>query len=134
MRIKLLVVSALLLLFLLFLTSAAESKDKKLPSEDDFVICESPAKMKTEATPVYPDSAKANKIEGAVWIKALVDENGKVIEAKVIKCSRKNCGFERAALEAAKKCEYVPASQGGKPVPIWITYQIEFAQAEEPGK
>lgn len=111
-----------------------EAGDKKYPGENDFVAVETPPQMKAEVTPVYPETARANAIEGVVWIRALVDENGKVIEAKVAKNSGKNCGFEEAALEAAKKCEYAPAISSGKPVAVWITYKVKFSLSEPPGK
>lgn len=132
MRVKCIAVFALLILF--FGIALPVSGDKKYPGEDDFVIVDKPAQMKMDVSPVYPDSARANKIEGIVWIKALVDENGIVINAKVVKCTKKNCGFEQAALDAAKKCEYLPATQNDKPVAIWVTYKVIFALAEGTGK
>jgi protein TonB len=124
--------AAFALLILLSSVSLPALGDKKYPGEDDFVMVDKPAQIKTQIDPVYPDSARINGIEGVVWVKALIDENGKVIDAKVIKCSRQNCGFEQAALEAAKKCEYLPATQNEKPVSVWIAYKVEFALVEKP--
>ena len=128
MRIKYFAVFALLVLF--FGIALPVSGDKKYPGEDDFVIVDKQAQMKMEVPPVYPDSARANNIEGVVWIKALVNENGMVVNVRVVKCTKKNCGFEQAALDAAKKCEYLPATQNNKPVAIWVTYKVEFVLAE----
>jgi protein TonB len=119
-----------LLLLLLFISAPIQSGEKEYPGEDDFIIIDTPAQMIQETTPVYPDSAIAKKIEGTVWIRALVDKTGKVVEAKVIRCTTKNCGFELAALEAAKKCVYTPAMQNGKPVAVWVAYKVQFALAE----
>jgi TonB family protein len=130
MRIKSIVAYAFLLLFFCLLIVSINAKDKKSPGEDDFIAVDTPPVMVFEATPVYPDSAKAKNIEGIVWIKALVDENGKVIEARAVKCNTIGYGFEEAALEAAKKCEYTPATQKEKPVSVWVTYKVEFALAE----
>jgi len=132
MRNKCFAVFALLILFLGL--ALPVSGDKKYPGEDEFVVVDKPAQMKMEVPPVYPDSARINNIQGIVWIKALIDENGTVVEAKVLKCSQKNCGFEQAALDAAKKCEYLPATQKEKPVAVWVTYKVEFALAEGTGK
>ncbi len=132
MRVKYFAVLALLILF--FGIALPVSGDKKLPGEDDFVIVDKPAQMKMEVSPVYPDSAKINHVEGIVWIKALIDENGKVIDAKVVKCTKKDFGFEQAALDAAKKCEYLPATQNEKPVATWVAYKVQFALAEGTGK
>jgi protein TonB len=130
MRIKSIAFYAFLLLFFCLFINSTDARDKKYRGENDFVAVDSPPVMVFEATPAYPDSANANKIEGIVWIKALVDENGKVIEAKALKCSAMGYGFEEAALEAARKCEYTPAKQKEKPVSVWVTYKVEFALAE----
>ena len=129
MRIKAIEVYAFLLLFFCLFVTSAVAKDKKYPGENDFIAVDSAPVMVSVANPVYPDSAKANKVEGTVWIKALIDENGKVIEARIQKCSPKGYGFEEAALEAAKKCEYTPAVQKGKPVSVWVTYEVKFTLA-----
>lgn len=127
---RIVAVAALLILFLFLTLPALYAKDKKYPGEDDFVAVEAPAVMTISSPPVYPDSAKNHKIEGTVWVRALVDENGAVVEAKIVKCSAKDCGFEEAALEAAKRCQYTPAMQNGKPVAVWVTYKVEFALAD----
>ncbi|SYZ72097.1 exported hypothetical protein [Candidatus Zixiibacteriota bacterium] len=129
MRSKCFAIFALLLLFF-FGAFTIRAGDDKYPGEDEFVLVDSPAQMIHEAAPVYPDAAKAGKLEGTVWVKALVDDNGKVVSAKIAKDSGKNCGFEQAALDAASKCEYTPAKKGDKAVPVWITYKVEFKLAE----
>jgi protein TonB len=63
---------------------------------------------------------------GSVWIRALIDTEGKVREAFVQKPSGSNAGFEDAALTAAYACRYRPAIQNGVPVPVWISYKVEF--------
>src|SRR3989304_3493194 len=93
-------VAALLILFLFLSLPTLYAKDKKYPGENDFVAVETPPVMTVSTTPVYPDSAQNNNIEGTVWVKALVDDNGAVVEAKIVKCSARDCGFEEAALEA----------------------------------
>lgn len=129
MRYKYLAIPALLLLFLCGF-SLTNAGDSKYPGEDDFVLVDSPAQMINEIAPVYPDSAKAQKIEGTVWVKALVDDNGKVVTAKIARDSGKNCGFEEAALDAASKCEFTPAKKGDNAVSVWVTYKVEFKLAE----
>jgi TonB family protein len=129
MRFKYFAIPALLILFLCGF-SPVNAGDNKYPGEDDFVLVDSPAQMIKEIAPVYPDSAKAQKIEGTVWVKALVDENGKVVTAKIARDSGRNCGFEKAALDAASKCEFTPAKKGDVAVPVWVTYRVEFNLAE----
>lgn len=96
------------------------------PAPDEFVaVQEMPALIK-EFTPTYPEIAQLTNREGTVWIKALVDKEGKVREARVAKSSGMNVGFDEAALEAAYKNVYKPAIQNGRPVAIWVTYPVQF--------
>jgi protein TonB len=74
----------------------------------------------------YPVKALLTNAEGLVWVKCLVDRNGKVRDVKIATGSGMNIGFEEAAIEAAWNNRYKPALQGGNPVAIWVTYPVEF--------
>ena len=37
---------------------------------------------------------------------------------------------EEAAVKAAYKCRFKPAIQNGRPVAVWVSYQVEFVQIE----
>ncbi|MDD3730876.1 MAG: energy transducer TonB [candidate division Zixibacteria bacterium] len=103
----------------------AQDANKDLPDEKEFIAVEILPEMIYEETPLYPEIAKEKKLEGTVYIKALIDKSGTVIDAKVLK----TCGTElldKAALAAAHKCKYKPAVQKGKPVATWVTYKVEF--------
>jgi TonB family protein len=76
--------------------------------------------------PVYPESARKNRIKGEVWLQVLVDENGKVREVNVHKNSGTKVGFEEAAVDAAWQWEYRPAISKNKPVTVWIIYVLKF--------
>jgi protein TonB len=100
--------------------------EEYFPSADEFVAVEQmPVEIKREQ-PVYPDIAELTNTEGVVWIKALVDKNGKVREARVARSSGSNVGFDEAAVEAAYKFLYKPAIQNGQPVAVWVTYKVVF--------
>ncbi len=77
--------------------------------------------------PLYPARAEMEKIEGAVWIKALINKAGKVVDVTIHKSSGRNVGFEEAALEAAYKCKFKAALRNGKPVAIWVVYKVDFS-------
>ncbi|MDZ7363744.1 MAG: energy transducer TonB [candidate division KSB1 bacterium] len=68
--------------------------------------------------------AKRAGIEGTVWVKIQLDENGKVREALVQKSSQPDLGFEEAAIAAAKSFEFSPKNQ--QPVAMWITMPFHF--------
>lgn len=76
--------------------------------------------------PEYPVWAKKLGLSGIVWIKARVDENGKVTDAKVISSSTTGAGFEEAALKAARLSTYSPAESNGMKLPVWVMYPVKF--------
>jgi len=63
--------------------------------------------------PIYPDEAKEQKVEGMVTVGIVIDEEGKVISAKV------SSGPEllhAASRDAAFKARFKPTTLNGKPV------------------
>lgn len=100
--------------------------EEYFPAADEFVAVQEMPTIIKEEKPVYPEVALLTNREATVWVKALVDKEGKVREARVAKSSGMNVGFDEAALEAAYKNFYKPAIQNGRPVAIWVTYPVEF--------
>lgn len=97
-----------------------------LPGPDEFVAFqEKPVPIHFEI-PVYPEIAELTGQSGTVWIRALVDKDGRVRDALIDRPSGSRVGFEEAALAAAFKNVYRPAIQNGQPVAVWITFKVEF--------
>lgn len=101
-------------------------QDDYFPQQDEFVAVQEMPIIIKAVMPVYPEVATLTGREGTVWVKALVDKEGKVREARVAKSSGSNVGFDEAALAAAYSNVYKPAIQNGRPVAIWVTYPVEF--------
>ena len=100
--------------------------EEYFPSADEFVAVEEmPVEIRHES-PIYPEMAELTEKSGIVWVQALVDKEGRVRDARVLKPSGTNVGFEESALEAAYKNLYRPAIQNGTPVAVWVSYQVEF--------
>jgi protein TonB len=74
---------------------------------------------------VYPDSARKVGLEGSVWVKSLVDTSGSVVRVLVQRSSGHKI-LDDAALTAAKKCRFKPATSGDQKIAIWITYETKF--------
>lgn len=74
----------------------------------------------------YPPMARAQRIIGVVVISALVDEQGNVAEARVIRGAPANSGLNEAALANVKKRKYKPGTLNGKPGRAWVAIQIDF--------
>jgi len=73
----------------------------------------------------YPPEAKRLGIEGAVTLKLGIDENGRVVQIKVIE--RAGHGFDEAAMKAMRKARFKPAvTSDGKAVPSSIPWIYRF--------
>ncbi len=100
-------------------------EDDYLPSIDEFVPVEQIAQMIDYRQPEYPRLANQAGIEGLVWVKALVSNRGDVLDAVVYKSSGTD-SLDDAAVAAAKYNKFKPAIQNGRPVAMWVTYQVKF--------
>jgi TonB family protein len=76
-------------------------------------------------TPSYPPAGRRLKISGRVLVSVLVDERGEVIQAKILRSDHNL--LNSAALEAARKWKFIPASGNGRAVQAWYTLpEFEF--------
>jgi TonB family protein len=73
--------------------------------------------------PVYPIEAQRSKISGMVIIQAIIDENGDVALAKVLKSVPL---LDSAALDAVNQWRYTPTLVNGVPVPVVMTVTVNF--------
>ncbi len=73
---------------------------------------------------VYPEAAKRAGIQGRVFIKAYINENGDVDAAEVIKGIGAGC--DEAAIKAVKETKFIPGKQLGKPVKVQVSVPILF--------
>lgn len=72
----------------------------------------------------YPETAKRSGIQGKVMIQAFIDENGKVIHAKILNGIGGGC--DEVAVDAIKQTKFNPGIQNGKPVKVQVTIPIWF--------
>ncbi|HEY5908368.1 MAG TPA: energy transducer TonB, partial [Vicinamibacteria bacterium] len=73
-----------------------------------------PKRIKT-VNPVYPQEAMAQGIRGIVILEVLIDPQGKVTAAEII---RSIPGLDEAALGAVRQWEYEVTKVGGQPVSV----------------
>jgi protein TonB len=73
--------------------------------------------------PVYPGVAVSAAIEGIVILEAMVDEEGRVVDLKVL---RSNGVLDRAALEAVRQWRYSPVLLNGRPEKFILTVVVSF--------
>jgi TonB family protein len=83
-------------------------------------------KLIKEVKPFYTTAAVALKIQGAVWVKALVDERGGVADVTVVQSLDPEYGLDASAVAAAKQWRFRPATFDGKPARMAITIELAF--------
>lgn len=95
------------------------------PGMNDFVPVEKIPQVVYAEKPVYPEIARRSGMEGAVWVKILVDKTGKPRKVVVIK---ENSGevFNEEAVKAAWKYQFTPAIMNSGPVQVWVAIKFNF--------
>lgn len=76
--------------------------------------------------PGYPALAKQLGVQGVVVLAVLVDENGRVQEARLVEPIKQKVGINESALAAARGAQYRPATKGGVRVKMWTRLRIPF--------
>ncbi len=80
----------------------------------------------TQTRPLYPPLALERRLSGKVWLKALVDETGAVVEVSLVRASPRGVGFEDVATKHVRTRVYRPATKQGAPVRVWLPIVVEF--------
>ena len=95
------------------------------PGMDEFIPVENPPQIIHSVQPEYPDIARRAGIEGTVWVKILVGKDGKPIKSVVMQ-NGTNKMFEDAAMAAAMKYAFTPATMSHGPVKVWVAIKFKF--------
>ncbi len=80
----------------------------------------------SKVQPEFPELARVARIDGRVFLQAVIHKDGTVGEITVLSCSRPNMGFEESAMAAVVQWRYQPAMQGNRPVDVYFTVRLEF--------
>ena len=80
----------------------------------------------TLVKPEYPPIARRLRVEGEVVVSVLVGETGRVVDTRLDKRVRQDVGLNEAALEAARKARFRPATKNGVRVKMWTTISFPF--------
>lgn len=115
----------LLALLISFAGLFAQQKIKmQKVDESGFIEVDEAPVLISKLNPSYPEIARLAGIEGIVYLKILVDENGNVEKTKIEQGAKDM--LDNAALAAAKKAKFSPALVKDKPVKVWVILPIAF--------
>jgi protein TonB len=82
-----------------------------------------PPQKTRHVTPTYPALAQAARKEGVVILEAVIGEDGRVRNVKVL---RSVPLLDEAALEAVRQWQFTPTLLNGEPVPVVMTVTVAF--------
>jgi TonB family protein len=97
---------------------------KSTPGMYDFIAADKMPQIKKIFPPKYPEQAKHSGIEGVVYVKILVNEDGKPTKSVVIRSDSEI--FNQPALDAAMKFEFTPAVKDNRDISIWVVVPFKF--------
>jgi periplasmic protein TonB len=79
-----------------------------------------------EVRPNYTADAMRAKVQGTVWVEAVVLQDGTVGEAKIVRSLDSTFGLDEEALKAARQWRFAPGTRFGQPVPVLVTIELTF--------
>ncbi len=85
---------------------------------------QTPPKVTKQSKPIYPFGMRRSDITGDVMVGFVVDKEGRVTVAHVLKSSHP--GFRQAAIDAVENWRFEPAIVNGKPVNARMQVPIYF--------
>ncbi len=83
-----------------------------------------PPRLLADSPAVYPESLRAEPKQGEVKLELLIDDQGQVESATLVEGA--DPAFNEAALHAASKLQFAPATLNGQPVPVRIAFTYQF--------
>ncbi|MGE5234097.1 MAG: TonB family protein [Acidobacteriota bacterium] len=76
----------------------------------------------------FPEMARrANRMQATVVVRLLVDENGQVSQVE-LRDRKVGFGFDEAAVDAARRLSFSPATKNGVRVKMWVDLAISFSR------
>lgn len=108
---------------------AAQVPTPQAPAQETVIHNDLPARVVNQVAPAFPLRAVQMRwetnLEHLVKLKVFVGEQGQPLKVSVIEGVSGAYGFDEAAIEAANKSSYSPATRDGKPIRGW-TPEIHY--------
>ena len=102
--------------------AVANSKQPQVPLKIGGPV--SAPKVLSQKEPVYTETARAAKMQGAVVLTLVVDEEGLARDFQVTRAL--GFGLDEKAIEAVQQWKFRPGMKDGKPVPVIATIEVNF--------
>src|SRR5262249_53586250 len=84
----------------------------------------SPAHISHQALAIYPPIARMQRIQGTVIVNALINENGQVVETRIL--SSASSILNDAAVTSVKRSTFTSGTKDGVRVKSWTPVRVEF--------
>ena len=85
--------------------------------------------LRVPVSPNYPSDLKRQGISGEVLVECIVDTNGNVTAAQIIRSSHRE--FEAPSLQAIAKWKFRPGKKGGRAVNVRIQQPMVFTPTDD---
>src|ERR1035441_10317930 len=105
------------------ISAMTTAKGLTIRAEEDLNYYETGGQLVHRVPPAYPAQARVLRLEGTVILAAMVMEDGRVRDVKVVEGSPV---FAQSAVDAVKHWRYKPYELDGKPVKIETRITINF--------
>jgi TonB family protein len=83
-----------------------------------------PAHITRQALATYPPIARMQRIQGSVIISALINENGQVIDTRILTTA--SSLLNDAAVNSVRRSTFTPGSKDGVRVKSWTPVRVDF--------
>jgi protein TonB len=93
----------------------------------EFVECQNPPLVLSTPRLVYPEMARIAGLEGRVFVRVLISEEGRAIKADIVKrIPAESTTFDKEAIRIAMESKYSPGMQNNKKVRVYMTIPVRF--------
>ncbi len=79
-----------------------------------------------QVKPYYTAEAMAARIQGGVWLSAVVLADGTVSDIRIIQSLDPKFGLDRSAVAALQQWRFAPGTSNGQAVPVMVTVNLMF--------
>jgi protein TonB len=79
-----------------------------------------------EVKPQYTAEAMRAKIQGEVWLEAVVLPDGTVGRVEILRSLDSVFGLDQEAIKAARQWRFAPGMRMGEAVPVLVTISMTF--------